>query len=154
MSAVLRPRTLHIRPMDEADLDAVHAVERDAYRFPWTRGILGDCLRVGYSCWVIERYGAVKGHGILQIAAGDSHILNLCIAVEAQGQGLGRTLLDHLIEVAVEHRATICLLEVRPTNHAACALYRSAGFNEVGMRRAYYPGVKGREDAVILARNL
>ena len=154
MSAVLKPGAARIRPMVESDLDAVHAVERGAYDFPWTRGILSDCLRAGYSCWVIGRRGLIQGHGILQIAAGDCHILNLCIAAQAQGQGLGRKLLGHLIEVAIERRATICLLEVRPTNRAACALYQSAGFNEVGIRRAYYPRGKGREDAVILARNL
>ncbi|MCR6494891.1 hypothetical protein LJB71_00585 [Thermomonas sp. S9] len=41
-----------LRPMREADLEAVMAIERRAYPFPWTPGIFRDCLRAGYAMWV------------------------------------------------------------------------------------------------------
>ena len=55
-------------------------------------------------------------------------------------------MLKHLIQLASRHGADVALLEVRPSNVAAVDLYRSLGFNEVGIRRNYYPADDGRED--------
>ena len=139
-----------VRPMHEDDLAEVIAIEEAAYAFPWTAGIFRDCLRVGYSCWVLDVEARVAGYGILSVAAGESHLLNLCIEPDFRRRGFGRQLLAHLTDVARAHRADSMFLEVRPSNGAALDLYRSMGFNEVGMRRAYYPAEKAREDAVIL----
>ncbi len=154
MSAVLKSPMPCCRPMRGSDLDVVLAIERAAYPFPWSEAIFRDCLRVGYCCWVMEVDQAVVGYGIMQVAAGESHLLNLCVHPAYHRQGFGRTLLKRLLALAREHHADITLLEVRPTNIAAVALYRAMGFNEVGVRRAYYPGHKGKEDALILARSL
>lgn len=154
MSAVLKDEPLQIRPMRDADLAMVLDIEREAYTFPWSEGIFRDCLRAGYCCWVVEQGELVRAYGIMQVGTGESHILNLCVRASGRGQGLGRALLNHLLEVAIEHRADTALLEVRPTNRAALGLYEAMGFNEVGVRRGYYPGRNGREDALILARCL
>jgi len=151
MSAVLKGVPLDIRPMRDDDLSMVLEIEREAYSFPWSEGIFRDCLRAGYCCWVVEQHQDVRAYGIMQVGGGESHILNLCVRAGARGQGLGRALLVHLLEVAREHRADTALLEVRPTNRAALGLYEAMGFNEVGVRRGYYPGREGREDALILA---
>jgi len=137
--------------MREEDLDQVVGIEQLAYPYPWTRGIFEDCLRVGYSCWVLATAGEVAGYAVMSVAVGESHILNLCVRPDLQRRGHGRRLLAHLIALARRRHADTALLEVRPSNRAALGLYRAAGFNEVGMRRGYYPGVKGREDALILA---
>ncbi len=154
MSAVLKPRLPDFRPMRLVDLGAVVAIERAAYAVPWSDGIFRDCLRVGYCCWVLEQEGAVIGYGIMQVVARESHILNLCVHPAYHRQGFGRALLARLLDLARDHRADTVLLEVRPTNEAAIALYTRMGFNEVGVRRGYYPGHKGKEDALILARSL
>lgn len=154
MSAVLKDEPLQIRPMRDVDLAMVLDIEREAYTFPWSEGIFRDCLRAGYCCWVVEQGELVRAYGIMQVGTGESHILNLCVRASGRGQGLGRALLNHLLEVAIEHRADTALLEVRPTNRAALGLYEAMGFNEVGVRRGYYPGRNGREDALILARCL
>ncbi len=151
MSAVLKVEPLDIRPMRDADLAMVVEIEREAYTFPWSEGIFRDCLRAGYCCWVAEQQDFVRAYGIMQVGTGESHILNLCVRTSGRGQGLGRALLSHLLDVAREHRADTVLLEVRPTNRAALGLYAAMGFNEVGVRRGYYPGRDGREDALILA---
>ena len=151
MSAVLKGLPLEIRPMRDADLAAVLEIEREAYAFPWSEGIFRDCLRAGYCCWVVEQQGALCGYGIMQVGGGESHVLNLCVRASGRGQGMGRALLGRLLEVAREHRADTALLEVRPTNRPALRLYEAMGFNEVGVRRGYYPGRGGREDALILA---
>lgn len=154
MSAVLKPEEVRLRPMTEADLPAVVAIENDAYEFPWTENIFRDCLRVGYCCWVAERDRGVEAYAIMSVAAGESHILNLCVAVASQRQGLGRYLMRHLLRLAERHGADIVLLEVRPSNRGAIALYHGLGFNEVGVRKRYYPARGGREDAVILATSI
>jgi len=154
MSAILKQPALHFRPMQAADLEEIIAIERRSYPYPWTRLIFSDCLRVGYCCWVCERQGVIEGYGVTSIAAGESHLLNLCVRPESLQQGIGRKLLLHLISLARRQNAEMMFLEVRPTNHAARALYESMGFNELGSRREYYPAAHGREDALILARVL
>ncbi len=147
-------RTHHpdFRPMGLADLDAVMALERAAYPYPWTEGIFKDCLRTGYDCWVMEQDGQILGYAILSAAAGEAHLLNLCVAPACQGQGLGRWLLEKTLQLARWHQVDTVFLEVRVSNEAARALYEQAGFNEIGLRPGYYPAGEGREDAIVMAR--
>jgi len=74
--------------------------------------------------------------------------------VELQGRGLSRRLLDDLLALAASSCAQTVFLEVRPSNQRALRLYANAGFCEVGLRRGYYPAAKGREDALVLAKEL
>ena len=145
---------MHFRPMQDTDLVEIMEIERRSYPHPWTRQIFNDCLRAGYCCWVCEQQGVVEGYGVTSIAAGESHLLNLCVRPESQQQGVGRKLLLHLISLARRQNAELMFLEVRPSNRAARVLYESMGFNELGSRREYFPADKGREDALILARVL
>lgn len=142
------------RAMRDSDLDSIVKLERSAYRFPWSKSVFKDCLRAGYHCRVLEVDGRVQGYGIMSIFVGESHILNVCIGREAQGKGFGRVLLRHLLMVAKERDVRTAMLEVRPSNVAAIYLYQDMGFNEVGVRRGYYPDEHGREDALILAMDL
>ncbi|OGT79671.1 MAG: ribosomal-protein-alanine N-acetyltransferase [Gammaproteobacteria bacterium RIFCSPLOWO2_02_FULL_61_13] len=152
MSAVLKSAAVAVRPMREPDLDHVLAIEKRCYEFPWSRAIFEDCLRVSYSCWLLEWEGVAAGHAVMSVAAGEAHILNLCIDPPLHRHGLGRFLLDRMLELAADHRAQVIFLEVRPSNLAAQRLYQGAGFNEVGVRRNYYPARVAREDAMIMAR--
>jgi ribosomal-protein-alanine N-acetyltransferase len=86
----------------------------------------------------------------MSIAVGEAHLLNLCVSPQEQNQGIGRKLLEHVISVAKSHADTM-FLEVRPTNTAAIFLYESVGFNEIGVRKGYYPAKNGREDAIMFA---
>lgn len=143
-----------LRPMREEDLDAVLAIERRAYPFPWTWGIFRDCLQAAYPAWVLQHDGVVIGYGVLSLAAGEAHVLNVCTAPEAQGQGHGRRLLRALLQAARGHGAQRVFLEVRPSNALAVALYHQEGFNEIGRRPRYYPAKDGREDALVMAKEL
>jgi len=140
--------------MTADDLPAVMAIESRAYAFPWTAGIFRDCLRVGYCCWCCEEDGELLGYGVMSVAAGESHILNLTVRPESQRCGIGARLLRHFMQLARRHEADTVLLEVRPSNRPAIALYRKLGFNEIGLRPDYYPAADGREPALILARSL
>lgn len=144
----LQPR---MRPMLEADLKAVFDIEELVYPFGWTLGIFQDCMRVHYSCWVMELNGELVGYAVLSAAAGEAHILNVAIHPDCQGKGLGRQLMHFLLDTAREHGADTVFLEVRPSNRTALHLYDTMGFNQVGLRRDYYPAKVGREDAIIMA---
>jgi ribosomal-protein-alanine N-acetyltransferase len=87
-------------------------------------------------------------------AVGESHLLNLCIAPQCQGRGLGGILLEHCFRVAIAAGCDSMFLEVRPSNVAAIELYRRNGFRPVGRRPAYYTAGEGREDALIMRRDL
>lgn len=154
MSAVLNEPEVILRPMRVEDVDEVMQIETSAYPFPWTHGIFRDCLRVGYSCWLIEQAGKVVAYGIMSSAVGEAHILNICVDSTLRRRGFGRAMLEHLVNLAKRHGNDVCLLEVRPSNTSAVTLYHNSGFNEVGKRKDYYPDENGREDAVILALNL
>lgn len=140
--------------MQESDFDAIVLIENSVYPFPWTRGIFVDCLRVGYSSWVLEIDQQIIGYAVLSAAADEAHILNLCVAIEHHRQGHGQHLLDRLLDLARWHRAKTLFLEVRPGNHSAINLYQNTGFNVVGRRPNYYPAAEGREDALLMAREL
>jgi len=143
-----------IRPLAGADLDEVMEIENRAYRFPWTQGIFRDCLRVGYCCWCYMDNGAIRGYGVMSVAVGESHILNLTVCPEVQRQGIGSKLLKHFIQLARRHGADSVMLEVRPSNRKAISLYEKMGFNEIGVRPNYYPAEDGREDALLLGLSL
>lgn len=140
--------------MDEGDLAAVMAIEVRAYEFAWTETNFRDCLRSGYYCRVLEAEGQILGYAVMSAGAGEAHILNLCVRPESRGRGYGRTLLIELIDHARRLGADMLFLEVRPSNEAARWLYERLDFNEVGVRKNYYPTRTGREDALILARHL
>lgn len=141
---------LTLRPMVESDIAAVVALEAASYQFPWSEGIFRDCLRVGYLCRVVEVGTALVGYGIMSMAAGEAHILNLCVRTELRSRGIGRQMLDNLLARARAAGMLEAFLEVRPTNVAAIRLYQAAGFEQVGIRRGYYQAAGGREDAAVL----
>ena len=140
--------------MQLTDLPDVLRNERRGYTHPWTEGIFRDCLRNGQECWLLMCSDQNVGHGILSVAAGESHLLNVCVHPDFQGHGFGRILVEHLLERARTGEASTIFLEVRPSNVAACELYDKLGFNEVGIRENYYPSNVGREDALVLAKEL
>lgn len=144
-----------LRPMQPAHLPEVLAIERRAYPFPWTEGILGDCLKVGYSAWVVnDPRGSILAYAFMSMAVGEAHVLNLCVDPAYHQQGLGRFLLAHLTRIATAAGMDVMLLEVRKSNAAAIALYLKSGFHRLGVRKGYYPAHQGSEDALLLGRSL
>ncbi len=150
------PRTLkYLRKMTFDDLPEVMQGELASYPHPWTEGNFKDCISNQiYSCWVFEQEKEILGHLVISAVAGESHILNLCVYPQIQGQGWGRKLLEEAEHIAKQHRAETCFLEVRPSNKAGLKLYESAGYNQIGIRNDYYPADKGREDAIVMAKTL
>lgn len=153
MSAVLRTEP-QIRPLTTADLDAVEAIERALYEFPWTLGNFRDSLAAGYSCWGLHGPGGLMAYAVMMLGVNEAHLLNLSVAAPCQRRGLASRLLEHLSAVARDYGAQVLFLEVRPSNLAARRLYARHGFQHAGTRRGYYPARDGREDALVLSRAL
>ncbi len=147
-------RALHLRPMLQEDLVSVMQIERAAHSVTWSKGNFRDCLTAGYTCLLLIVDKTIVGYGVMSLGAGEAHILNLCIHPSHQRQGLGQRLLTRLLDIAVQQGSDSAFLEVRHSNQRALALYRNCGFNEIGVRRNYYPTPHGKEDAVMLARSL
>ena len=150
----MKDSELCFRRMTLADIKWVMKVEREVYQFPWTDKIFTDCIRVGYYCWLALQQQNIVGHAVISVTSGESHMLNLSIAREHQRKGYGRQFIEFLIDEARERNAQTMLLEVRPSNTAAINCYNSAGFNEIGCRKDYYPASEGREDALLFARQI
>ena len=142
------------RTMRNSDLDLVEQNAAAAYEHPWTKRIFIDCLRAGYQCWVLANKQQIVAHGVMSVAIGECHLLTLCVNPEYQRLGHGRKLFMLLLDRATKMDARECFLEVRASNEGAIQLYRSLGFTQIGERKNYYPGIEGREDALILSRNL
>ena len=155
MSALREPRIGQFRRMLFADLREIVLIEKRSYDFSWTEGIFRDCIRAGYHCRVLEiPHGFIQAYGVMSAAVGEAHILNLCVRPELQGRGLSRQVLDHLLDLARDVQVRTVFLEVRLSNNRASQLYASAGFCEIGVRPGYYPAIKGREDALVMAKEL
>lgn len=140
--------------MSHDDLAQVSDIERRSYDYPWSHGVFRDCLLAGYHCMVLERDGHVAGYGILSIAAGEAHILNLCVDPNFRSHGYGERLIDEILLRARSSDVREIFLEVRPSNQTALALYRKKGFHQVANRPAYYQSREGREDAAVLTKKL
>lgn len=142
----VRPRT-----MVHDDLPQVSDIERRSYDFPWSHGVFRDCLLAGYVCIVLERGDSVAGYAILSVAAGEAHVLNLCVDPDYRKLGYGERLLDEILLRARDAGVSEIFLEVRPSNVPALSLYRKKGFRQIASRRAYYQARRGREDASVLS---
>ncbi len=149
-----------MRPMRFDDLDKIMVIEPTIYSHPWTRGNFSDSLNNGYSAWVLEskdvvNTGEMIGYALIMLVLDEAHLLNLSIVKAHQKQGLGRYLLEQMLQIAKNHRAANVFLEVRPSNLSAIILYEKLGFCEMATRRGYYPAdpkisKSGREDALLM----
>ncbi len=148
MSAVLKD-VPGLGRMTEAGLREVLAIENAIYTHPWTQGNFADSLRAGYQCRTLRLGGELLGYFVLMVAAGEAHLLNLSVAAAHQGRGLGGSLLGEVKRIAADLGARSVFLEVRPSNPGAQRLYERFGFRQVAVRRGYYPGLGGREDALV-----
>lgn len=143
-----------LRPMSLLDLHRVAAIERRIYDFPWSEGNFRDSLKAGHEGWLLESIempGKLRAYALLMWIVDEIHLLNISVSADEQGRGLGRALMDWIMQHCFEEGAQSILLEVRPSNHAARRLYAACGFEQIGTRRGYYPSSSGaREDAWVL----
>jgi ribosomal-protein-alanine N-acetyltransferase len=111
--------------------------------FPGRAGTSSIRSLAGYSVWGCRFADELVGYFVLMMAVDEAHLLNLSVAGKRQGMGFGARLLRHAMRLAHQAGATSLLLEVRPSNTSALAIYRHFGFQQIGVRCGYYPAAKG-----------
>jgi len=148
--------SLRFAPMQVGDLPEVLVIENDVYPHPWTRGNFLDSLYSGYETWILrDPSGALVGYFLLMLAVDEAHLLNISVRRDLHGKGIGRVQLDKVVAVAKEKGMQSVLLEVRPSNQRALAVYLRYGFTQIGLRKGYYPAEgNNREDAIVMRFHL
>ncbi|MBK5276938.1 MAG: ribosomal protein S18-alanine N-acetyltransferase [Desulfuromonadales bacterium] len=146
------PETINIRPMNEADLDTVLAIEQASFPAPWKRDHFLHEISAPYSFpFVAETNGMLAGYVCLTSLFEEAQILDIAVAPDLRGRGIALALMEYAIALALEKGAEVLALEVRSTNTAAIALYERLGFIRRGLRPRYYEGI---DDAVLMEKNL
>ncbi|MDR1229386.1 MAG: ribosomal protein S18-alanine N-acetyltransferase [Azoarcus sp.] len=146
--------TFRFVPMEEGDLDWVTAQEANLHAFPWTRRNFTDSLASGHFCRLMYDGASPVAYAVAFMVLDEAHLLNISVTDGEQGRGLGCRLLEFLMDEARHNDGRRFFLEVRPSNARALALYRRAGFVEIGRRTGYYPSSGGREDAIVMSCSL
>ena len=142
-------------PMTKADLVDVVNLERAVQSFPWSSQHFEDALQAGYEAWVLREAGELTGFCIAMVAPDVTHILVIAVNKSCQRKGAGRRLVSHIGSIARERGCEALVLEVRPSNESARRFYDAMGFEQIGVRRGYYPAAKNqREDALVMKKNL
>ncbi|PHS31481.1 MAG: ribosomal-protein-alanine N-acetyltransferase [Methylophaga sp.] len=141
--------------MQQTDIAEVVAIENSATTFPWSVKNFEDSLKSGHYAWVFtDKSDEIVGYTIVQKVVDEAHLLNICVKPRVQGQGFGREILNHIVDFANSISSVLIVLEVRSSNQRAQQLYLQAGFNEMSVRKNYYPAEIGREDAILMGLDL
>ena len=145
-------RGMTIVPMEERHLDDLARLERLCFSRPWSRQALKEELTNPAACFLVgEEAGEVLGYAGMHCAAGECYVDNVAVFPEARRQGVGRKLMEALLQAAAARGGEFLSLEVRPSNLEALALYRGLGFREVGRRRRFYDDPV--EDGLLLTKD-
>lgn len=154
-----------VRAMTVSDLLSVLDIERTTQVVPWSRLSFEEVLVGDYQCSVIVQNHSVIAFFVVSEIEGEVHIINLAVAQNRQGQGLGHFLMHNIIAFAESVQASKIFLEVRASNLAAQSLYQKWQFEQIAIRPKYYrvPDSKTngqavskteKEDAFVLVRQL
>lgn len=140
--------------MNINNLDKVYNLELESYEFPWTREILRDCIMYKYDSFIVLLNDNLVGYIISKITYPETHILNLTVQKSFRKKGIGRSLIELIINDARLRKSENIILEVRASNVQAQSLYKKLNFQIIGTRKDYYEYKNGREDAYVLNLNL
>ncbi len=140
-----------ISSLNADGLAQAFAIEQRSHAFPWSEKTFASNQGERYFNLRLDVDGEMAAFAITQVVLDEATLFNIAVSPAFQRRGLGRELLEHLIQELEKKQILTLWLEVRASNVAAIALYESLGFNEATIRRNYYPTANGREDAIIMA---
>jgi [ribosomal protein S18]-alanine N-acetyltransferase len=148
------PRTeVRIRILQAGDLPRVLEIEEVSFSTAWRESTFRGLLRrTDTDLLAAERAGHLVGYAIAWTVTDQAEIGNVAVAPEARGLGIGRLLVQAMVERLARRGAAECFLEVRESNRTAQNLYHSESFEIIGRRRAYYS--QPTEDALVMRRFL
>ncbi|EIJ70542.1 ribosomal protein S18-alanine N-acetyltransferase [Pasteurella bettyae] len=143
---------INITPIQENDFERLFEIEQAAHLVPWSMGTLKNNQGSRYINLKLTEQNQIIGFAICQTVLDEATLFNIAIDPNFQGKGLGKKLLSQLIEILRKKAILTLWLEVRESNNTAKQLYDKLGFNEVDIRKNYYPNPQGgRENAIVMA---
>jgi len=138
-----------IRLMTFEDLPRVHQIDQDSFSAPWPGEAFAIELKNPKArCWVIQEADQIIGFIVFWMIIDECHIATIAIDHAFRGKGYARELIQKTLQSSRSEGATHAYLEVRSSNEEAKSLYRSFGFDIVGIRKKYYKD--NNEDALLL----
>ncbi len=137
--------------VSQEDFSEIYAIEKAAYPIPWSEKTMRSMFMGNEYKIKMTNYDKIIGYVFVMIVLDEATILNITVAPEHQGKGLGKCLLRYVKTELEQKKITSVFLEVRESNIAALSLYEAEGFHEIDVRKGYYPTVNGRENAIIMA---
>lgn len=151
--------------MSENDLQAVVEIENSVINLSWKLSHFRDSFndKEHTFCWVMKskyNQNQVIGFALLMLILDEAHLLNIAIHQQFRGKGLAAKFLKFMFEFAAKKSATTMFLEVRFFNETAKKLYKSFGFEQIGIRKKYYSAKitnntpDGKEDAIIMSKKI
>ena len=157
MTSPLTPENTNnfcVREISLGDLDGIVQIERAVNPFPWGEEALRDTIVSGGYHFISLREEMAVGFLLSNFVLDEAQLLLIGVSPDWQGAGVGGQLLKELINRSRDQGQKLIYLEVRSGNERAIRLYRSLGFIDIGVRRDYYPGLVGREDAIVMSLQL
>lgn len=133
------------------DLAQAFAIECRSHAFPWSEKTFASNQGERFINLRLDVDGKMAAFAITQVVLDEASLFNIAVDPAFQRRGLGRQLLQHLIDELIKRDVLTLWLEVRASNQPAIALYEQLGFNQVSRRPNYYPTASGREDAILMA---
>ncbi len=144
---------MKIRSVNLNDLDSMVAIEDFGIEDPWSRKQLAESLQ-NHQVRLAENETEVVGFLIYSTVLDESELLQIIVSPQYRRQGIGKSLMLDFFQELQTQRIKTCFLEVRKSNEKAQSLYLKLGFEPVGVRRNYYKTSTGKEDAVIMSKEL
>lgn len=141
-------------PITTENYQQAFAIHTQCHLFPWSKDVFLDCLTNQYFAYQSVLSGKTMGYFIGLLVADEATLMDIGVAADARGNGLGRMLLKHFIVCSEKRGAAEIWLEVRESNTGAICLYTSVGFKLIEVRKGYYPQKKDRENGLIMRKIL
>ncbi len=140
---------MEIRFMEERDIPSVAALEQACFSMPWSETSLKESMESGHTIFLVaEEQGEIAGYMGLYAVLDEGDVTNVAVDSPYRRRGIGRALLQYMIELARGRGIRVIHLEVRISNEPAKALYAQLGFQNIGLRKNFYD--RPKEDACLM----
>lgn len=148
-SRALEETELRIEAFRPEDLDAIMEIENCSFTVPWSRKSYEELWPLkSIDVWVAWRGSELVGYYLVQTVGMEQELHTFAVKPELRRRGIGRMLMDHMLDRARRRGIGHVYLQVRPSNLEAKALYKSFDFVGIGIRKNYYRD--NFEDALVM----
>lgn len=143
----------HVTALSAASAPFIQEIEQAVAQAPWSLPLIESEFKLSYSrTYGVRRDSQLVGYIVAHFLAPEAHILNIAVVATMQRQGVGRLLVDTVLNEAIRCGVKKVFLEVRASNLPAIKLYEQLGFKKQGVRKKYYTDTN--EDALIYLSEL